>query len=165
MPSCVQDPHAAVVVSRGPVYKWRCTNRDDQVGDLSKDQLMWLPDCPLGESVIPNQGPNGKCPSCHSLYILHCLSLPLVPTMEDLMNDVAAEFPAKWRFVGTQLTVPQRDLDDILSQVAGRPDPNLNAFQLMLTKWSTLNPQKYTWSCVGENALAGRLRTKYMFSL
>ena len=51
---CTSDPpHVAVVVSRGAVYKWRCTIRGDQVGDLSMDQLMWLPDCPLGESVIP----------------------------------------------------------------------------------------------------------------
>ena len=60
---CTSDPpHVAVVVSRGAVNKWRCTIRGDQVGDLSKDQLMWLPDCPLGESVITEQeGSNGEC--------------------------------------------------------------------------------------------------------
>ena len=44
---CTSDPpHVAVVLcSRHPsrpVYKWRCTVRHDQVGDLSMDQLMWL---------------------------------------------------------------------------------------------------------------------------
>ena len=44
---CTSDPpHVAVVVcsrhSSGPVYKWRCTILEDQNGDLSEDQLMWL---------------------------------------------------------------------------------------------------------------------------
>ena len=61
---CTSDPpHVAVVVRSRSAHKWRCTIRGDQVGDLSKDQLMWLPDCPLGESVIPKQrGSNGECP-------------------------------------------------------------------------------------------------------
>ena len=68
---CASDPpHLAVVVSRGAVYKWRCTRRGNQVGDLSKDQLMWLPaDCPSDETVTPMQeDSNGRCLSCHSLY-------------------------------------------------------------------------------------------------
>ena len=93
------------------------------------------------------------------------------PTMEGLMNDVAAVVPAKWRFVGIQLKVPQRDLDDIQSQMAGRPNSNLHAFEVMLAKWSTLDPYQYTWSTiigaletpsVGEVALAAELRTKYL---
>ena len=66
---CTSDPpHVAVVVSRGAVYKLRCSIRGDQVGDLSKDQLMWLQGCPLGESVIPEQeGSNGESPFFHSL--------------------------------------------------------------------------------------------------
>ena len=75
-------------------------------------------------------------------YMLHCLSPLLVPTMEDLMNDVAAVVPAKWRLVGIQLKVPQRDLDDIQSQMAARPNSNLHAFEVMLAKWSTLNPHQ-----------------------
>ena len=44
---CTSDPpHVAVVVcSRhpsGPVYKWRCTSRDAQRGEVSEEQLMWL---------------------------------------------------------------------------------------------------------------------------
>ena len=67
---CASDPpHVAVVVSRGAVYKWRCTIRGNQVGDLIMDQLMWLPDCSLDESVIPKQkDSNGECPSCYALY-------------------------------------------------------------------------------------------------
>ena len=45
--SCTSDPpHVAVVVcSRhpsGPVYKWRCTSRGAQRGEVSENQLMWL---------------------------------------------------------------------------------------------------------------------------
>ena len=44
---CTSDPpHVAVVVcSRlpsGPVYKWKCTSRGAQRGEVSEDQLMWL---------------------------------------------------------------------------------------------------------------------------
>ena len=88
------------------------------------------------------------------------------------MNDVAAVVPAKWRFVGIQLKVPQRDLDDIQSQMAGRPNSNLHAFEVMLAKWSTIIPPGlYTWSTiigaletpsVGEVALAAELKTKYL---
>ena len=92
------------------------------------------------------------------------------PTMEDLMNDVAAEVPFKWRFIGIQLKVPQRDLDNIQSEVAGRPNMNFHAFEMMLNKWMTLDPQ-YTWSTiigalekpsVGEVTLAAEFRKKYL---
>lgn len=87
------------------------------------------------------------------------------------MNDVAVMVPAKWRYVGIQLNVPHKDLDNIQSQVAGMPDSNVEAFRQTLDKWSTLDPHKFAWSTiigaletlsVGENDLAGKLRTKYM---
>ena len=41
--SCIADPpHVAVVVCSRSAYKWKCTILDDQNGDLSEDQLMWL---------------------------------------------------------------------------------------------------------------------------
>ena len=40
---CTSDPsHVAVVVCSRSAYKWKCTIKDDQNGDLSEDQLMWL---------------------------------------------------------------------------------------------------------------------------
>ena len=40
---CTSDPpHVAVVVCSRSAYKWKCTFKDDQNGDLSEDQLMWL---------------------------------------------------------------------------------------------------------------------------
>ena len=41
---CTSDPpHVAVVVCSRSAYKWKCTILEDQNGDLSLDQLMWLP--------------------------------------------------------------------------------------------------------------------------
>ena len=40
---CTSDPpHVAVVVCSRSACKWKCTIKDDQNGDLSEDQLMWL---------------------------------------------------------------------------------------------------------------------------
>ena len=40
---CTSDPpHVAVVVRSRSAYKWKCTILEDQNGDLSEDQLMWL---------------------------------------------------------------------------------------------------------------------------
>ena len=40
---CTSDPpHVAVVVCSRSAYKWKCTILEDQNGDLSEDQLMWL---------------------------------------------------------------------------------------------------------------------------
>ena len=49
--SCIADPpHVAVVVCSRSAYKWKCTIKDDQNGDLSEDQLMWL-----GKSISRKQ--------------------------------------------------------------------------------------------------------------
>ena len=40
---CTSDPpHVAIVVCSRSAYKWKCTILEDQNGDLSEDQLMWL---------------------------------------------------------------------------------------------------------------------------
>ena len=40
---CISDPpHVAVVVCSMSAYKWVCTILEDQNGDLSEDQLVWL---------------------------------------------------------------------------------------------------------------------------
>ena len=55
---CTSDPpHVAVVVCSRSVYKWKCTILDDHNGDLSEDQLMWLPswtgEChPFGTAAV-----------------------------------------------------------------------------------------------------------------
>ena len=86
------------------------------------------------------------------------------------MSAVAAKIPAKWRFVGIQLGVPVEALDDIQGQVAGRPNSNIGAFELVLGKWKSLHPHEYTWSTiinaleapsVAEIRMAAELRTIY----
>ena len=55
---CTSDPpHVAVVVYLRSAYKWKCTILEDQNGDLSEDQLMWLPsrtgEChPFGTAAV-----------------------------------------------------------------------------------------------------------------
>ena len=55
---CTSDPpHVAVVVCSSSAYKWKCTILEDQNGDLSEDQLMWLPsrtgEChPFGTAAV-----------------------------------------------------------------------------------------------------------------
>ena len=40
--SCTSDPsHVAIVTTVGPLYRWKCTVRGDQIGDLNNNQLMW----------------------------------------------------------------------------------------------------------------------------
>ena len=71
-----------------------------------------------------------------------------MPELQVLMSEVAAKIPAKWRHVGIQLCVPVEALDDIQLQVAGRPDSNIHAFELMFGKWKSLHPYQYTWSTI-----------------
>ena len=36
------------------MYKWKCTIIEDQTGDLSKEQVMWLSECSVGEGDVPS---------------------------------------------------------------------------------------------------------------
>ena len=83
------------------------------------------------------------------------------------MNTVASTTAAKWRLIGIQLAVPPCVLDDIQKQVAGMPDNNMHAFELMLNKWKSLHPHQYSWATiisaleapsVAEKKLAAELR-------
>ena len=71
-----------------------------------------------------------------------------VPELKALMSAVAAKVPAKWRLVGIQLDVPVEALDDIQLQVGWMPESNIAAFALVLGKWKSLHPHKYTWSTI-----------------
>ena len=90
--------------------------------------------------------------------------------MKNLANEVAAKVTAKWRIIGVQLEIPANVLDDIQSQVAGRPDSNMHAFELMLEKWRILRTSPYEWltiiralesPAVGEQAVADELKNKF----
>ena len=55
-----EPPHVAVVVSKGPVYKWRCTVFECHSGDLSEAQLMWF------DEAQESAGKKRKCTGTES---------------------------------------------------------------------------------------------------
>eukprot|EP00731_Ephydatia_muelleri_P038873 Em0959g1a len=91
------------------------------------------------------------------------------PNLGDLMNDVAAVIPAKWRLVGVQLKLPNGTLDEIQAQNTGRPDECILSFEQVFATWRSLGTSLYTWKtvinalrspAVGEVTLANELNAK-----
>ena len=90
------------------------------------------------------------------------------PELPDLMNEVAAEIPGKWRDVGLQLGVGQGVLGGIATISSG--DTNL-CYSNVFTRWKNQNStaHPYTWwtivhalqaPAVGEERLANKIKTK-----
>ena len=88
------------------------------------------------------------------------------PELLDLMNEVAAEIPGKWRDIGLQLGLDQRVLDGITTVSSG--DTN-HCYSNVFTHWKNhnLTTYSYTWSAllqvlksraVGEMRLADRIK-------
>eukprot|EP00731_Ephydatia_muelleri_P004057 Em0002g233a len=103
--SCTSDrPHLAAVVSE---KKWKCSILGRQCGDLCEGQLMWF-----GESGVMKQNPSatGTVP----------VSLDSEPSLQHLMEKVAAVIPHKYEMVGLQLGLTLAQL-----QVIGPRQPNL----------------------------------------
>ena len=90
------------------------------------------------------------------------------PELPDLMNEVAAKIPGKWRDVGQQLGVDHDVLDGIATISLG--DTNL-CYSNVFTRWKNQNSttHPYTWStivhtlqtpAVGEGRLADKIKNK-----
>ena len=90
------------------------------------------------------------------------------PELLDLMNEVAAEIPGKWRDVGLQLGVDQGVLEGIASISPG--DTN-RCYSNVFTRWKNQNlkTHPYTWltvvqalesQSVGENLLASKIKNE-----
>ena len=90
------------------------------------------------------------------------------PELSDLMKEVAAKIPGKWRDVGLQLGSDQELLGGIASISPGDTD---HCYRNVFTRWkkqnSTTHP--YTWStvvqalqtpAVGEERLADKIKIK-----
>ena len=88
------------------------------------------------------------------------------PELPDLMNEVAAKIPSKWRDIGLQLGVDQGALKEIAAISPG--DTNL-CYTNVFTRWKNQNSMThpYTWStivhalqtrAVGEERLAYEIR-------
>ena len=90
------------------------------------------------------------------------------PELSDLMNEVAAEIPGKWRDVGLQLGLDQGVLERVATISPG--DTNL-CYSNVFTRWKSQNSttHPYTWStivqalktrAVGESRLANEIMSK-----
>ena len=90
------------------------------------------------------------------------------PEPADLMNEVAAKIPGKWRDVGLQLGLNNAILDGIAAISPG--DVN-HCYSNVFTRWKNqnLHAYPYAWStvvqalkaqAVGEDRLADRLADK-----
>ena len=106
--------------------------------------------------------------SCAGLASKYPAGLDSEPELPDLMNEVAAEIPGKWRDVGLQLGVGQGVLGGIATISSG--DTNL-CYSNVFTHWKNQNSRAhpYTWltivqalqaPAVGEKQLANKIKTK-----
>ena len=90
--------------------------------------------------------------------------------LADLMNEVAAVIPSKWRAVGIQLHLSSGTLDSIQSHNANKPQACLMSFEDVFTNWKSGGDSQYTWPtiidalktpAVGEAQLAEKLNAKF----
>ena len=93
-------------------------------------------------------------------------SLDSEPKLPDLMNEVAAKTPSKWRDIGLQLGLDQGVLEGIAT-ISPR-DTNL-CYSNVFTLWENSTTHPYTWSTivevlqarsVGEKRLATKIKNK-----
>ena len=107
---------------------------------------------------------------------MHAAGLESEPEFPDLMSQVAAEIPSKWKDMGLQLGLDPSILDGIDSNTRGNDN---HAYIAIFDSWKKQNSSKhtYTWStvvralqtpAVGEKKLADKIKdkvTKQKFSI
>eukprot|EP00731_Ephydatia_muelleri_P004052 Em0002g228a len=136
--SCTSNaPHLATVVSK---KKWKCSIRGHQRGDLSEGQLMWF-----GGSGVMKQDPSaaGTVP----------VTLDSEPSLQHLMEKVAAVIPSKYEMVGLQLGLTLAQLQAIRQQHQSLGDYH-RAFGEIFNEWRRQGSPPYTWG-----TLTGVLRS------
>ena len=90
------------------------------------------------------------------------------PKLADLMNEVAAKIPSKWRDIGLQLGLDNGALDGIAVII---PGDNNYCFANVFTRWknNNLRTYPYTWltvvqalqtAAVGESRLSEEIKRK-----
>ena len=90
------------------------------------------------------------------------------PELPDLMNEVAAAIPSKWKVMGIQLGLDASELEGIDIKTRGNTN---HAYIEIFDSWKKKNPSKYTytWStvvralqtpAVGEKKLADNIKDK-----
>ena len=90
------------------------------------------------------------------------------PQLCDLMNEVAAKIPSKWRQFGIELWLTPDELDRALRENLG---DTLRCFSSVFTVWKkTMSREPYSWQTVveslkapaiGESRLALELSNKF----
>ncbi|KAL5506638.1 hypothetical protein EMCRGX_G008338 [Ephydatia muelleri] len=115
---CTSDPpHVAVVVLE---KRWKCSIRGRQSGDLCEGQLMWF-----GESSAK-------------------ASLDNEPSLQHLMEKVAAVIPGKYEMVGLQLGLTLAELKAMRPQHQCLEDYH-RAFGEIFDVWRRRGSPPYTW--------------------
>eukprot|EP00731_Ephydatia_muelleri_P004191 Em0002g367a len=128
--------YQATVVSE---KKWKCSILGRQCGDLCEGQLMWF-----GESVVT------KDPSATGTLPV---SLDSEPSLQHLMEKVAALIPSKCWAVGFQLGLATAELQAICPQHQGLENHH-RAFGEIFDVWRRRGSPPYTW-----RTLTGVLRS------
>ncbi|KAL5506367.1 hypothetical protein EMCRGX_G007991 [Ephydatia muelleri] len=125
--SCTSNPpHVATVVSE---KKWKCSIRGHQRGDLCEGQLMWF-----SESGVKKQDPSATVP----------VTLDSEPSLQHLMEKVAAVIPSKYEMVGLQLGLTPAQLQAIRPQHQSLEDYH-RAFSEIFSEWRRRGSPPYTW--------------------
>ena len=147
-------PHLATVVSE---KKWKCSIRGHQRGDLCEGQLMWF-----GESGVMKQDPSAAgesfvCGRSCDHYHFHLGTVPVTldsePSLQHLMEKVAAVIPSKYEMVGLQLGLTLAQLQAIRPQHQSLGDYH-RAFGEIFNEWRRQGSPPYTWG-----TLTGVLRS------
>ena len=153
--SCTSNaPHLATVVSK---KKWKCSIRGHQRGDLCEGQLMWF-----GESGVMKLDPSATggsfvCGRSCDHYLFHLGTVPVTldsePSLQHLMEKVAAVIPSKYEMVGLQLGLTLAQLQAIRPQHQSLGDYH-RAFGEIFNEWRRRGSPPYTWG-----TLTGVLRS------
>ena len=77
--------------------------------------------------------------------------------LRDLMNDVAAIIPTKWKDVGIQLKLSTRTLDEIQDQNAGKPESSTLSFGQVFIQWVWMDVKKKKLQKYGPTVLCSKL--------
>eukprot|EP00731_Ephydatia_muelleri_P027180 Em0019g53a len=82
-------------------------------------------------------------------YLLHLSSLKTAPKLDELMSNVAAAIPEKWKQFGVQLKIPPSTLEDIMFQNEGEGEgEGILSFEQVFKEWERQKTSPYTWETV-----------------
>eukprot|EP00731_Ephydatia_muelleri_P033993 Em0044g13a len=122
-----------------------------------------------GKSVVLAEWTNADADAC----LVKLIGIENDPKLElkDLMNEIGAVIPSKWRDVGVQLGIAPGVLDGIQRQNAEKPRSCQVSFEQVFNEWKLQGSiTTYTWThiigilrrpAIGENDLAETLATKF----